>query len=112
MELAERPDEDILEHVGSAVREKRYRVRSHAHQHMIAEGLDENHLVEALSGKLQLLERYDDDSRCLVLGHFHFTQRARSPLHVVCDVSNEEVVDVVTAYIPTRPWWINETHRG
>ena len=35
-----------------------------------------------------------------------------SPLHVVCDYSNDEVVDIVTAYIPPKPWWETPSRRG
>ena len=89
-----------------------YRIRLHAVQHMIEEGFDENHLLEAVRGKLRVVEEYSEESRYLVLGYFHFTPKTRSPLHLVCDLSNPDVVDIVTAYIPQRPWWINPTQRG
>jgi hypothetical protein len=79
---------------------------------MIEEGFDETQLVEAMSGRLQLLEQYSEESRCLILGRFHFTPKASSALHIVCDLSNENVLDVVTAYIPQRPWWSTPTQRG
>ncbi|HEX8236538.1 MAG TPA: DUF4258 domain-containing protein [Abditibacteriaceae bacterium] len=104
--------DDVLTHIKYCVVAKQYRVRSHAMRHMIEEGFDENHLLETLTGKLQLLEEYEDENRCLVLGRFHFSSSARSPLHVVCDISHPEVVDIVTAYIPQRPWWISPTRRG
>ncbi len=103
--------EDVLAHIKNCLLQKRYRVRNHAVRHMIEEGFDENHLVEALTGKLQLLEEYEDEERCLVLGRFRFSSSTRSPLHVVCDVSHPEIVDIVTAYIPQRPWWISPTQR-
>lgn len=103
--------ENILAHIKNCILEKRYRIRNHAVRHMIEEGFDENHLVEALTGKLQLLEEYEDEERCLVLGRFSFTSSTRSPLHVVCAVSHEQNVDIVTAYIPQRPWWISPTQR-
>ena len=27
-------------------------------------------------------------------------------------LSNENVVDIVTAYVPQRPWWVSPTQRG
>jgi hypothetical protein len=33
-------------------------------------------------------------------------------LHVVCDLSDEEVLDIVTAYIPQPPWWVTPSRRG
>jgi hypothetical protein len=61
---------------------------------------------------VSLLEEYEDEKRYLVLGHFHFSMRSRCALHVVCDLGLPNVVDVVTAYIPQRPWWINPRQRG
>ena len=43
------------------------------------------------------------------------SQNVKSPLHVVCDYSNQEVVDIVTiltSYIPNRPWWETPSRRG
>lgn len=94
------------------VRAERYRVRSHAVRHMIEEGFDESHLLQALLGKLTVLEEYEGENRYLVLGHFHFSPRSRSPLHVVCDLTLSDIVDIVTAYIPQPPWWINPRQRG
>lgn len=70
------------------------------------------HIMEALRGKLQVVEEYPEESRYLVLGYFHFTSKARSPVHLVCDLSNPDLVDIVTTYIPQRPWWVSPTQRG
>jgi hypothetical protein len=98
--------------IQSLVQAGNYRICLHTVRHMIEEGFDENHLLQALRGKLQVIEEYPEDLRCLVLGHFDFTPNARSPLHLVCDLSNPSVLDIVTAYIPQRPWWIHPTQRG
>ena len=79
---------------------------------MIEEGFDEKILLEALRGGLRVVEEYPDEARCLVLGHFHFETGARAPLHVVCDLSQESMLVVVTAYIPQRPWWASPMQRG
>jgi hypothetical protein len=103
---------DPLELIQRLVGEGKYRVRLHAVRHMIEEGFDEKQLLEALRGKAVMVEAYEEEGRYLVLGTFHFTKRASSPLHVLCDVSVAEMVDVVTAYIPQRPWWESPTQRG
>ncbi|MBM4255576.1 MAG: DUF4258 domain-containing protein [Deltaproteobacteria bacterium] len=103
---------DPIIQIQRLVRARLYRVRSHAVRHMIEEGFDEYQLLQALTGKLQLVEAYGQDSRYLVLGYFHFTTKVLSPLHILCDLSNAGVVDLVTAYIPQRPWWIKPTLRG
>lgn len=103
---------DPLKRIQELVARGAYRVRLHAVRHMIEEGFDERQMLEALSGELTLVEAYEDEARYLVLGHFHFTPKSRSPLHVLCDVSLTNVVDIVTAYIPKRPWWTSATVRG
>jgi hypothetical protein len=60
----------------------------------------------------RLVEAYEDEARYLVLGQFHLTLKTRSPLHVLCGVSLQDAVDIVTAYIPQRPWWTSSTVRG
>ena len=103
--------DDQIKHIQLLVQSGHYRVRIHAVRHMIAEGFDERQLVEALNGPLHLIEAYTEEVRYLVLGTFHFTQRTRSPLHILCDVSNPAVLDIVTAYIPQQPWWTSPTQR-
>lgn len=104
--------DDPIAQIQRLVRAGQYRVRLHAVRHMIEEGFDEEQLLEAVKGRLRLLEEYVDESRYLVLGYFHFAPQSRSPLHLVCDLSNADVLDIVTAYIPQRPWWISPTQRG
>ena len=94
------------------VRARYYRIGLHVVRHMVEEGFDENQLLEAVRGKLRIVEEYLEESRYLMLGYFHFTLKTISPLHVLCDLSKPNVVDIVTAYIPQRPWWISPTRRG
>ncbi len=103
---------DPIAHLQELVRARHYRIGLHAVRHMIEEGFDENQLLEAVGGKLRIVEEYPEESRYLVLGYFHFTQTTISPLHVLCDLSRPDVVDIVTAYIPQRPWWSSPTRRG
>jgi hypothetical protein len=101
-----------LERIRNLVAAGRYRVGLHAVRHMIEEGFDERDLVEALRGNIRMLEEYPAEGRCLVLGRFHFTPATSSALHVLCDLGGEVVLDIVTAYIPHRPWWTTPTQRG
>ncbi len=78
---------------------------------MIKEGFTENDILGVIqSGRL--LENYPEEQRCLLLGSFVSGESAVSPLHVLCDYSSDEIVDIVTAYIPQKPWWQTETKRG
>lgn len=91
----------------------RYRVRLHAVRHMIEEGFDESNIIEALTGRgRKILEEYPEQQRCLVLGSYAIGRKARLHLHAVCDLSDEEVLDIVTAYIPQPPWWATPSRRG
>ncbi len=105
-------ERELLEHIKALVGAKRYRVRIHAVRHMIEEGFSEEHLLEALFGKSRVLEDYPDESRCLVLGYFSMDEKLRSPLHIACNYSNDEVIDFITAYIPQKPWWQTPARRG
>ena len=98
-------DDDPVVRVQSLVRARRYRVGLHAARHMVEKGFDEH------QWKLRVIEAYPEESGFLVLGQFRFTPSTRSPLHVLCDFSNEGIVDIVTAYIPRRPWWVTPTQR-
>lgn len=92
---------------------RRYRVRLHAVRHMIEEGFSEQDMLGAIGGeKSRILEDYPDESRCLIFGHFMLGEKVRSPLHIVCDYSQDSVVDIVTAYVPQKPWWMTPTKRG
>ncbi len=104
--------DEPLERIKRLVGARLYRVRIHAVRHMIEEGFSEQDIVSALIGKSRVVEQYPDELRCLLLGYFSFSDRARSPLHVVCDYSSESSVDIITAYIPQKPWWVTSTRRG
>jgi hypothetical protein len=104
--------QELLAKIKSLIEAKKYRVRIHAVRHMVEEGFGEYDLIEALTGRSKILEDYPDELRCLLLGYFKMSEKVRSPLHVVCDYSNDEVVDIVTAYIPQKPWWLSPTKRG
>jgi hypothetical protein len=105
-------ERDILEEIRALVRARRYRIRLHAIRHMIEEGFDERNVVEALRNGNRLLELYLHEKRCLLLGSFTVSEKVRQPLHVVCDYSNPTVVDIVTAYLPQKPWWTTPSKRG
>jgi hypothetical protein len=65
-----------------------------------------------MDGDGKILEYYQEDRRCLILGKFLLGEKTKLPLHVICDFSNEKFVDIVTAYIPQKPWWISPLKRG
>jgi hypothetical protein len=95
------------------MRFRRYRLRIHAVRHMLEEGFEEQHIVQALTDrKRKILEDYPEQQSCLILGTCAIGPRTRAHLHVVCDLSSEESVDIVTAYLPQSPWWVTPSRRG
>lgn len=104
--------QELLARIKGLIEAKKYRVRIHAVRHMIEEGFGEYNLIEALAGRSKILEDYPDELRCLLLGYFKMSEKVRSPLHIVCDYSSDEVIDIITAYIPQKPWWLTPTKRG
>jgi hypothetical protein len=79
---------------------------------MIEEGFSEHDLIASILGRSRILEEYAEVSRCLVVGYFRLNEKVRCPLHAVCDLANPEVLDIVIAYIPEKPWWSTATKRG
>ncbi len=105
-------EEELLTKIKKLIKAGKYRTRIHAVRHMIEEGFTGMNIIEAVTGNSKIIENYPDDSRCLILGSFYFTEAAASSLHVVCDYSMSNLVDIVTAYIPQKPWWISPSKRG
>lgn len=110
--MAKESEQELLEKIKLLVAGAKYRVRIHAVRHMIEEGFTESDMVAALTGKSKILELYEDERRCLVLGSFKMSATVQAPLHFVCDCSRDDVVDIGTAYIPQKPWWISPSQRG
>jgi hypothetical protein len=102
----------LLEQIAALARFERYRLRLHAVRHMLEEGFDEGNIIEVLTGRgRRILEEYPEEERCLVLGSCTIGRKARMHLHVVCNLSDQEVLDIVTAYIPQPPWWVTPSRR-
>jgi len=100
-----------LESIKKRVSEAKYSVRSHTVAHMFKEGFDEDDVVKAiLTGNV--LEVYPEACRCLILGFPTGRSGAKIPLHIVCDYFDSQWIDIVTAYIPQKPWWSTPTQRS
>ena len=104
--------QELYDRIKSLAGALRYRIRSHAVRHMIEEGFAEQDIIQILSGRGRILEDYPDESRCLILGYYSISEAVRCPLHVVCDYSAPNLLDIVTAYMPEKPWWDSPTKRG
>ena len=75
-----------------SLNEGRYRIKIHAVRHMIEEGFSERDIIAAILGESRVIEMYDEDKRCLILGRFLWGDRIKSPIHVVCDYSNRKLI--------------------
>lgn len=69
-------------------------------------------MVAAITGESSIIEMYAEDKRCLILGYFLWDHKTKASIHLVCDYSNKKLIDIVSAYIPQRPWWMSPTRRG
>ena len=61
---------DLLAKIKKLIGDRRYRVKSHAVKHMIEEGVLEEDVITAMLGESKIIEIYDEDKRCLILGYF------------------------------------------
>jgi len=98
-----------IEKIKSQIINDDYYFSKHADIERLNDNLTISEIEEAiLNGKV--LEDYKDDIRgesCLVVG---FTQNGK-PIHIVCGL-NEEILVIITVYIPTPPKFKNPYQRG
>jgi len=100
----------LIERLRDLVTNGRYSLGPHALRHAQEDGFEKEHCIGALLDG-RILEDYPKERRCLVLGRYYVTLKARIPLHVVCDYNSDREVRIVTAYIPKAPQWESPTHR-
>jgi len=92
----------IIREIHLRLKKRNVRHTFHALKEEIREGLTAQEVEDALLKGLELIEDYPDDPRghsCLVL-----TWAKEKPLHVVC-APHEEVLIIVTVYIPSIEEW-------
>jgi len=99
--------DEILGFVKSSIRKCNYRLTFHAEEERDADQITKEEIEEDNLGKdTEIIEDYPNDPRghsCLILG---FTKEGR-PIHLVCGVSQETVVIIITIYRPDPKEWIN-----
>ena len=81
----------------------------HADQERLAEGLTVAALEQALQSA-ELIEDYPNDPRghsCLILG---FTEGRA--IHVVCGLTRQQKLILITVYLPVLPKWRDERTRA
>jgi hypothetical protein len=93
------------------VRFGEYSLRPHAIQHAMKEGFKANDILHTvLTG--EVIEDYPDRNRCLVYADI-VVEGIALPLHAVCEFNPEldDVVDIVTAYVPMDEEWVSPQQR-
>ncbi len=103
--------EELLTRLKQKVNEGFYTIKSHVLRHSFEGGFNESQLREAFQSA-GILEMYEEGKRCLLCGEFSWTETTREHLHIVVDFGDPNWVDIVTAYIPRRPEWIDPFQRG
>ena len=86
-----------------------YELSIHADDERLADALTTTQMEEAL-GSAELLEDYPNDPRghsCLVLGY-----ASGQPVHVVCGLTKQHRLYLITVYRPTIPKWKDERSRN
>ena len=104
-------NEELLAKLRSLLSARKYRIRIHSVRHMVEEGFTEQDTIAAIEGKSRILENYDEESRCLIVGYFRLSDKVR--VHFILWVITQmlTLLDIVTAYIPEKPWWSTPTKR-
>lgn len=100
-----------LEQIQQLIALGAYTVKSHAIGHMLEEGFELDHCLEAISTGT-ILEDYSDEKRCLMVGTFSWAPNTIDHLHVVVDYSDPDWLDLITAHIPRQPFWQNSYMRS
>ncbi len=93
-----------IEAIRERVRAGNYLVKSHAVQHALKEGFERKHMVEAvLNGRI--IEEYPEDKRVLVCSRVNLLESIFIYLHIVCEYTDPNYAEFVTAYIPNEDQW-------
>ena len=91
-----------VEFIRESVSSEAYELSLHADDERLADGLTVREVEEVLASA-ELLEDYPDDPRgrsCLVLG-----RTGRKSVHVVCGLTRQGRLLVITVYRPSLPKW-------
>jgi hypothetical protein len=93
-----------IERIRALVRGGAYLVKRDVILHAIKEGFIRDDVVAAiLSGRI--IEEYPERERVLICGPTSLSSITVIYLHVVCEYSDPNYVQVVTAYIPDELSW-------
>jgi hypothetical protein len=97
----------VVDEIRRKVEQGEYSVRPDAMMHSFKESFSQDAMEEAvLNGRV--IEEYPERRRYLFCGFITIGKKTKTALHVVCEYSDpQDVVDFVTAYIPTKERWVD-----
>ncbi len=101
---------DYVERITLLVKQDRFRLTEHADKERENDGLKISDLRNAFATSV-LIEDYPEDQRghsSLILGY----DRSEKPIHIVCAIDKNDIVIIITVYIPTMPKWKSPTERN
>ena len=107
--MPDQPSELTVEFIRRSVGLGAYELSLHADDERLADELTIGDLEVVLKAA-ELLEDYPDDPRghsCLVLGH-----AGGQPVHVVCGMTRQHMLFIITVYRPRMPKWLDERTRN
>ena len=93
-----------IDRIRALVRDGAYLVKGDTILHAIKEGFNRDDMVAAISFG-QIIEEYPERERVLICGPTSLSPTMVIYLHVVCEYSDPNYVQLVTAYIPDELSW-------
>ena len=95
-----------IESIRRFITSEKYEYYTHALTEAKKDGIEPEDIIYVLlTGKI--IETYPERDRVLVFGEMS----NKLPLHVVCDHSDEDLIYIITVYIPSREEWIHNFQR-
>ncbi len=96
----------IIEKIQQLIKEESYYFYTHCLIEAKKDGVCPEDIIYCLlTGKI--IEKYSERKRVLIYG----TIGEKIPLHVICDLSQEDIIFIVTCYIPDGREWIQYQKR-
>jgi len=93
-----------IDRIRALVRDGAYLVKRDAILHAIKEGFNRDDMVAAIHSG-QIIEEYPERERVLICGPTSLSPVRVIYLHVVCEYSDPNYVQFVSAYIPDELSW-------
>jgi len=97
---------ELIQEIRVKIKLRHYEYSKHAVDQSVIRDISVLELEDAVTGKSEVIEDYQDDKygpSCLILG---FTKAGR-PLHIQCSYPSRPLVKIITLYQPDPEFWID-----